>query len=665
MSASEQYFHFTLGPVQGFVSQARRTRDFWAGSFLLSWLSAVAMKAVQEQTGDKDCILFPAADPNFINWLSGKQKQTDTKPIQGSVPNRFKAKVPMDFEPQHVVQSVNAAWQALADIIFDNDIKNHAQQNPKTKHIWQTQIANSWDISWVLCTDKANSAVVDQRKNCRSYVFPSQAGVKCMMMADWQELSGIPSPHRQGLTHFWSALQQDSKTLQSDLRQGEHLCAIAFVKRRFVRYFHHLERYPMPDHWQLSGWKLSPAMPSVTYMAAAHWLATTLKTAEPAVFEDFYQAAYQLTGELGEWKTRLKCLADLKVNKRLTSLDGNMFYANVLENSTLYPDEQQAQNVIAQLNKLNQHVKEKRQQEDAHPITPASPFYAVLMMDGDSLGKQMSNSDKQTAITRSLKAFTDEAQRIVEENNGFLIYAGGDDVLAILPIEDALNCAKALREHYLACFAAHKNSAGQQQVFSTLSGAIEYAHNKIPLTRVLYDAHHLLDDIAKEKTGRDSIAVRIQKPGGLAVEWSQPWTIALDEKNQLIIENLARVFRKAVNSDPTFSSKFFYKIRERFDILNPVTNNTGEIIYAAVLDEKTEAIDLMCMEYLNSGKTAAKTMQDAKEIIQPLLTQCRLVCREESTFSTGQSPKYDYCTSDFLKVDAALLVRFLANKGIE
>lgn len=28
-------FHFTLGPVQGFVAQARRTRDFWAGSFLL------------------------------------------------------------------------------------------------------------------------------------------------------------------------------------------------------------------------------------------------------------------------------------------------------------------------------------------------------------------------------------------------------------------------------------------------------------------------------------------------------------------------------------------------------------------------------------------------------------------------------------------------------
>ena len=35
----QKYFHFTLGPVQSFVAQARRTRDFWAGSFLLSWLA--------------------------------------------------------------------------------------------------------------------------------------------------------------------------------------------------------------------------------------------------------------------------------------------------------------------------------------------------------------------------------------------------------------------------------------------------------------------------------------------------------------------------------------------------------------------------------------------------------------------------------------------------
>ena len=46
--------HFTLGPVQGFVSQARRTRDLWAGSFLLSYLSGHAMKAVLDAEGTND-----------------------------------------------------------------------------------------------------------------------------------------------------------------------------------------------------------------------------------------------------------------------------------------------------------------------------------------------------------------------------------------------------------------------------------------------------------------------------------------------------------------------------------------------------------------------------------------------------------------------------------
>ncbi|OIP41959.1 hypothetical protein AUJ95_02410 [Candidatus Desantisbacteria bacterium CG2_30_40_21] len=61
---SKQYFHFTIGHVQGFVSQARRTRDFWAGSFILSWLSAKAMLAVKKQ-GEE--ILFPLPDDNYLS----------------------------------------------------------------------------------------------------------------------------------------------------------------------------------------------------------------------------------------------------------------------------------------------------------------------------------------------------------------------------------------------------------------------------------------------------------------------------------------------------------------------------------------------------------------------------------------------------------------------
>ena len=69
--SSERVLDFTIAPVQGFVGQARRTRDFWAGSYLISYLTAHAIKAVLEvgatdhnetaaQTGSR--IIFPHVD---------------------------------------------------------------------------------------------------------------------------------------------------------------------------------------------------------------------------------------------------------------------------------------------------------------------------------------------------------------------------------------------------------------------------------------------------------------------------------------------------------------------------------------------------------------------------------------------------------------------------
>src|SRR5260370_42700408 len=37
---------FSLGPVQSFISQARKTRDLWIGSFLLSKLMEAAMEGI-------------------------------------------------------------------------------------------------------------------------------------------------------------------------------------------------------------------------------------------------------------------------------------------------------------------------------------------------------------------------------------------------------------------------------------------------------------------------------------------------------------------------------------------------------------------------------------------------------------------------------------------
>src|SRR5579884_515716 len=45
---------FSLGPVQSFIAQARKTRDLWFGSYLLSILMEAAMKGMEQ------VLIFPA-----------------------------------------------------------------------------------------------------------------------------------------------------------------------------------------------------------------------------------------------------------------------------------------------------------------------------------------------------------------------------------------------------------------------------------------------------------------------------------------------------------------------------------------------------------------------------------------------------------------------------
>jgi len=196
---------------------------------------------------------------------------------------------------------------------------------------------------------------------------------------------------------------------------------------------------------------------------------------------------------------------------------------------------------------------------------------------------------------------------------------------------------------------------------------VEYAHVKLPLTRILGDAHELLDAVAKDGRGRDAIAVRVWKPGGRTLEWAMPWEWewALDRDGQLAIAQLAARFADdeaaAGRKDADrFSSKFFYKIRERFDLLNPPRARPGHEEEAAIFKDD-DALALLAVDYLASGINEGRKLKikDAEKIIQPLLKQCRPVVRhkKESTVS--------FSISNRLEADGALLVRFLARKGVE
>ncbi|MEI6706058.1 MAG: type III-B CRISPR-associated protein Cas10/Cmr2 [Methylococcales bacterium] len=668
---NKRSFHFTLGPVQSFVAQARRTRDFWAGSFLLSWLSAVAIRAVKAQGGD---VRFPIPDDNYLIWLTEGKNNNSQEPQQGCIPNRFKglvATVPENFKPDDIVKSVQKAWKGLAQEVWKDDLEVHYLAHCKkygalkTRKIWNRQVRNFWEMSWALTDNETESNLLDRRKNWRSYLPPEEAGVKCMMMDGWQELSGIETPNTQGLDLFWKPLRNNGGSLKTDLREHEYLCAIAFIKRRFSRCFDGFSK-EMPNDWIVHGWKVNSSVPSVSYMAAAPWLAEVLKVAPEKELSAFHEVAKVLTQNYyGEYDTRLDCInkalmkrEDKGIFWKVKSLDGDVFFDAALDNKNRHEDQIQAQKVKKALCLLRSAANKQLEAHNQPKLEPVSPFYAVLMMDGDSLGSQMSNTDKQEAISRSLNAFTKGVAKVVEEHSGFLIYAGGDDVLALLPLEFALTCAYKLRQLYLDSFEEH----GKGKVSSTLSGAIEYAHIKMPLGKVLGDAHHLLDEVAKDQCGRDSIAVRIWKSGGQHLQWAMPWKKAV-ANDKVIIDELVKDFQKKEQETP-FSNSFFFNIEERFGMLQN-KNAKGELELAEGFDKKI-INKLIAAEYLNSGIDNKNiTSAQAEERIAPLITQCTPVKRLFEQGKDGTEDKETFIFLNQLNVDAAHFIRFLVSKGVE
>ena len=719
-------FHFTLGPVQGFVAHARRTRDFWAGSFLLSWLAGVAMRATEAQGGT---IVFPEPPrmgnsekrgdeaPNYLDWIADPANKTNpvsmeqrteiyphpqAGPVQGAIPNRFKATVPVGFDGRIVEKAVRDAWLALAKCIWEHDIapRLSSAQTESARKVWNQQHKAFWEIAWVVSADPK---ALDRRKNWRSHLPPEEPGMKCHLMEGWQELSGIPGMSKddnEARRLFWNAL---TKNRETDFRQAERLCAIAFVKRCFARHFDAfgktLELGASGARLHLRGWRLPVNRPSVVYMAAVHWLEELLNRAGAAQADELqalFDAGQRLHDEGDEWESRIPCLVKAAGNRyaSLISLDGALFFEHLRLGllkefrDTLKdrPEAEQARKFARKCTAVEEFGTRLQTLADAlgkdMPGQP-TPFYAVLMMDGDNLGAHMGKLENQTAIPKALDAFTTETAEIVPQSNGTLIYAGGDDVLALLPLEDALGCALRLRNAYLKAFADHLPQGCLQAIPTTLSGAVIFAHVKTPLGEVLRQAHRVLDKIAKDRTGRDALAVRVLKPGGEHLTWAQPWECALVD-GRLRLDGsgpdiaptsvwpggLVKTFLDAAQGSAGFSGKFFFQARERLRLLD------GEGIDEKLCLKftKKERIALLRGDFLAAeppldaypehlrGKDQQNERRDwLNKLIQSLLDHCtvwvRHYDRETETVNFTNEPQ--------LSTDALMLVRFLAHKGVE
>ena len=131
--------------------------------------------------------------------------------------------------------------------------------------------------------------------------------------------------------------------------------------------------------------------------------------------------------------------------------DAQMLYKFRLENALsqkeLNEDDRKA------LENVQKCIKQISQEKNAagRPMGDPVPYAAILKADGDRMGVLFSkadSADRAREISRKLHEFASNVRQIVRCHRGHAIYAGGDDVLALVPLEQALNCSRALAESF-------------------------------------------------------------------------------------------------------------------------------------------------------------------------------------------------------------------------
>ncbi len=161
--------NFTFSPVQELIKASRKIRDFWAGSWILHYLSAKVCMAIANQYGP-DSLLYPCLYqqplidqwlleqyPDFKEWIEKpKTSQLLTAGFPNVIiiilPNNNKSKDDVKDNPvfaatQLAKQTLIKEWKELGDksLEFLQSQRDWPEINPST---WEDWLTTQWQTYW-------------------------------------------------------------------------------------------------------------------------------------------------------------------------------------------------------------------------------------------------------------------------------------------------------------------------------------------------------------------------------------------------------------------------------------------------------------------------------------------------------------------------------------
>ncbi|MGH7916965.1 MAG: type III-B CRISPR-associated protein Cas10/Cmr2, partial [Candidatus Binataceae bacterium] len=375
-----RHLHLSIGPVQAFVKQSRRTRDLWASSYLLSFLTGHALCGAKTAGAT---VISPRTDNDPM--LLRLENPANEAPLMGSLPNQFTLELPANTMPGAVAkaarQAFDAAWRHVCEAVWARFMEDAAALGNETRTIWDLQINGFWEFMWV-AGSADETGLLARRKLWRTHWLSEEPGDKCSLMPDFQELSGyVRATQRQAQEDFWNRVRSRMPAL--DLDERERLCAIAMVKRLYPRVAEKALGWPVDVvHW-----------PSTVDMAAAPWAGKVIASA--ARQADEFASAVERASDQRALSGGMRDLLDSTSTGKFARLDANWLHQSFLSNSKLAPltTESDREGLVKRLEELY----------NAHGAPPI--YFALLLADGDRLG-QLAGSLGSEIVSQALAEFT-------------------------------------------------------------------------------------------------------------------------------------------------------------------------------------------------------------------------------------------------------------------
>lgn len=529
---------FHLGPVQDFIATARRTQDWWMGSWLLSHLSRKAMEVAQHKGAS---LMIP------------KDVQASMDPAIADTLNHFLARV-RDTNPADVARAVEFGVRSEW-LLIHRKVKTELFDRV-ADDLWTRQLEAFLEIYWAMVPDDGTKearnrayAALDARKRLRDFAWAQESHLKCSLCGARQELSGETSVGEARA--WWQRLVQGHHGRLRIREDGsERLCGICAVKRSALLAGALRHRLDKDDgHF-----------PSTSNVAAATFKRQLLENAqghnELSAHLDVLERHLCVPREVDE-----HCLPGLAagpsalphdVRRKLLTFDGDLFYTETFTEKRLqeeFPGTLTAilqagatelgfteeellelepdfvpQQIVRAVSSLRTLLHAVRSDTPEEHIAPPSKYFATLKMDGDRMGAFFGGAPEGLAqdLSQRMSQFArEQAPALVERHSGRLVYAGGDDVMALLPLLEVLQCARDLQEAFKQ--AVHGVLASPPGLtLPTPSIGIAIAHHTAPLDGVLLTVQRA-EKIAKGQYRRDAVCVHVLKRSGEEVRVGSHW----------------------------------------------------------------------------------------------------------------------------------------------